>query len=168
MKKYYLLILLTVTSIEEGFSQNNTDRKFGALIEFGALRSASNSIYSAPGANRLRISGHKNLDNVSIGVGFGLDGYSYYNTAPLFLDIRLTKYNKFTPFICLGNAMKLGPLFESGPMVNVGIATNLLPNKQWLKASVSYNYQKLNTAVFDQIDVTQSSAAFGLIFSPWN
>ena len=168
MKGYSLVILLIVAPLLKVLGQNSDQRTLGALIEYGHLRSTSNSIYVSPGAGRLRVIILKNLEDFSLGAGFGLDGYSYYNTAPLFLDIRLSKYDKFTPFICLGNAMKLGPLFESGPMINAGITTNLIPRKEWLKGSISYNYQKLNKVTFNEVDVNQSSVAFGLVFSPWN
>ncbi|MEQ9232014.1 MAG: hypothetical protein RIF46_15125 [Cyclobacteriaceae bacterium] len=147
-------------------AQPQPDRKLGVLIEAGPLLVSGEPDY-VPNARRLRVIVLKHFNGFSLGTGFGLDGYYANNTAPLFLDFRYYEIDKFVPFLNVGNAMRLGPEFDSGLIINAGAMTNIIPNKKWLKASLGYNYQRVSDRFLDK-KVGKSAVSIGLIFSLFN
>jgi len=86
---------------------------------------------------------------LSLGLGFGLDGYHDYtfNTAPLFVDTRFyfkTQPQTFFVFSNIGYAIPLAGNFEKGFIGGVSFGRKISMRRVILLPSIGINLQRLN------------------------
>ena len=157
MNKYILILLVLLTSTFNGYAQDHQKGKIYGMAEIGHLRGIGNvngGIFTYPNTEgrvyRLRLSlGYFIHSQVSVGAGFGLDGYHdpSYNTRPVYLDIRgylpKGKHNLFS-FINLGWAIG-GETFTSGKMGAIGVGYRLAERKVQFCPSIGINFQEMKS-----------------------
>ena len=140
MLKYVPILILCSTQLL--FAQSNTENKnsgifnitsfrvgwltSGELTRLGTQPSSSSLDVSEARMNSLQtVTGFYLNPNYSVGLGFGLDGYSNptHNTMPVFLDIRAYLYDeKNTAFFLLniGGTIGVEGLFRRGSTGEIG------------------------------------------------
>ncbi len=99
---------------------------------------------------RLRVSyGRFFHPKTSLGIGLGLDGYSNYNTLPIFLELRRfaqTDESSWFAFLNMGAAVELSQEFEKGLHASTGIGYRIKKRRiAWLP-SIGINLQRIAEA----------------------
>lgn len=87
---------------------------------------------------------------LSLGLGFGLDGYHVpdMNTAPLYGDLRYyLKSARKTPFVYLdyGGLVKLGDAFHKGQMLRIGAGYKFFVSKKLcMTTDLNFNFKSVS------------------------
>ncbi|MBS9766204.1 MAG: hypothetical protein KGV44_01535 [Flavobacteriaceae bacterium] len=161
MRKITLLLLIFVVTVSKAQSLDR-NKGFSSIIQFSLMKNykASNEIYT-------KGKGYKNykldVNNanayslncilgyfvipkmLSVGVGFGLDGYHNpnFNSAPLYLDARIfLMESRNSPYMYLdfGGLVKLSSAFEKGLTAKIGWGYKFFTSdKICLNASVGFD-----------------------------
>ena len=94
-------------------------------------------------------------NNLSLGLGLGLDGYTFNsagsrfdNTFLLFGDVRYYLHNEKNTFFGygdLGNSIAIADNIAQGLFYNIGVGYKfMVATKTGMNASLGYNHQKIN------------------------
>lgn len=171
MKNVLLLTLLLATT-SKAFSQNPTKQEKGYFnltelkVYFGnhvfeyqftenINNGGTNSAYSIGLYN---INGWFITNNISIGLGIGLESYRFNknsfvfnNLFPAFVDARYYFKNKANTFFAYGNAgtsLKLSHDFDKGDMYGLGIGYKFkVAQKTAMTGSLGYNDQTIKNPI---------------------
>ncbi len=161
LRKIMLLLLISSVLV---LNAQNSDRNegFSSIIQFSLIKNykISNEVFT----EGVGIKNHKLKTNnsnayslnyilgyfvvpkmLSVGVGFGLDGYHQpnFNTAPLYVDTRLfLMESKNSPYVYLdfGMLVKWSSTFKRGLMAKIGFGYKFFTSdKICLNASLDFN-----------------------------
>ena len=191
MLKYVPILILCSTQLL--FAQSNTENKnsgifnitsfrvgwltSGELTRLGTQSSSSSLDVSEARMNSLQtITGIYLNPNYSVGLGFGLDGYSNptNNTMPVFLDLRAYLYDeKNTAFFLLniGGTIGIEDLFRRGTMGEIGFGYKLYtPRNLKLIGSINFHAKGLSltgepyTSAERSVNLRGLLISFGVLF----
>lgn len=178
--------ILLICTVQMVFAQPNTENKNNGLFNItsfrvGWLTSGEFSRLGAP-ANQLDVSearmnslqtitGIYLNPNYSVGVGFGLDGYSNptHNTMPVFLDLRAYLYDeKNTAFFLLniGGTIGIEDLFRRGTMGEIGFGYKYYtPRNLKLIGSINFHAKGLSLTGERYTSAERAANLRGLLIS---
>jgi hypothetical protein len=151
----FTLIAQQVTKQERGYF-NITELGFFITSNVTKSLSGTDKIKSNAHALSLRnINGFFLNNNLSVGLGVGLDGYTFNqdryhldNTFLVFGDFRYYLKNESNTFFLygdIGTSMAIDDNVEKGLIYNAGAGYKLMPTKRiGLIGSIGYNRQNIN------------------------
>lgn len=104
-------------------------------------------------------------DQISMGIGIGLDGYHEFtaNTAPVFIDARYffsTDPQSFYAGLNIGSSLSISDNFESGNMYSILAGKKISTRKLILLPSIAFHIQQLNNFPFFGFDPATSQGIF--------
>lgn len=185
MKSLIALMFCFLSFCSNNFAQEVTKQEKGYfnLTEIGYYFSQnsfkSNGSDMKNGAYALSIRNINGIflqNNISLGVGVGLDGYtynisnsSYDNTFLVFADVRFYFKNETrTPFIYadLGNSVSISDNIEKGLFYAAGAGYKfLINNKIAMNGSLGYSHQNINkNSPSLKVNYSSFSIRVGLLF----
>lgn len=117
------------------------------------------------------INGYFLTPHLSLGAGFGLDGYHdpTYNTMPLFIDIRgyfVNNKNSVFTFLDVGTLLKPGTSFRKGRMMEIGIGYKFFASSNIaMIGSINGSFKGLSLTEEPYISSNRTVALKGIGFS---
>lgn len=170
LKILFIVIMLLSTSLASTGQVKKKSSRFYNTTEIGyghgvgniKLKTFNSKIPYEGHFFRLRSQlGYFLTEQISMGVGFGLDGYHEFtaNTAPVFIDARYffsTDPQSFYAGLNIGKSLSISDNFESGKMYSILAGKKISTRKLILLPSIAFHIQQLDSFPFFGFDPAKS------------